>query len=136
MALHEILGKTSKVAKLHAKPAYTRKRAPNKLLFLLILLCIVGQARGHQGNEAEAQSQPTLSQEAQSYTAKRNLRKAAHRASRSAHRCATYKGQTYSAEALRRMAGLTTATPGVLSRRSRSKGPDPIPKKSGLGSGS
>ena len=92
MALHEILGKTSKVAKLHAKPAYTRKRAPNKLLFLL---CIVGQAHGHQGNEAEVQSQPTLSQEAQSYTAKRNLRKAARRAFRSARRCATYKGQTY-----------------------------------------
>ena len=96
-----------------------------------MLLCIVGQAHAHRSSEAEVQSQPTMSQDAQSYTAKRNLRKAARRASRSEHQCATYKGQTYSAEALRRMAGLTTATPSVLNRRTRSKGPGPIPKSQG-----
>ena len=129
--LHAFLDKMAKATQSHAKPAHTRKRAPNRLLFLLMLLCVVVQAHGHQSNEGEVQNQPVLLQEVHGYTAKRNLRKAARRASRSEHQCATYKGQTYSAEALRRMAGLSTAMPRVPSRRFRSKGLDPTSKSQG-----
>ena len=91
----------------------------------LLLACIICPVASHRQTGPVTQQQCADVPRIREHTAKRNLRKAAYRAARSDTQCATYRGNTYSAESLRRMAGLPTATMCEPRRTRQGQGRDP-----------
>ena len=105
---------------LHASP-----RVPRWVLFGLLLMCNTCPVASHRQTGPEAQQPYIGVPMIREHTAKRNLRKAAYRAARSETQCATYRGTTYSADSLRQMAGLPTATMCEPRRTRQGQGRDP-----------